>query len=262
MANADDETTTATREPVRGPLDSLAAIGRDLDRYQDFKIDARASLRQIGRAVRNRWKFETAVVALALLAASGIWLVPWPTLQTLKSWQQGIGALVGFVALAGAALINYALMRRRDARLRREYADGLRVALIGELHHLERRLREDRRWAQVDHTPADHDKPPNAYDRAKVWLTDTETPLYESMRDRLDRLTPLECRDVVAAYKILERNRAKIRDALDDGRDCQILQTMKASEPIDLIKKSKKRLDQERTGPTLELEELREHLPS
>lgn len=55
----------------------------------------------------------------------------------VKSWQTGIGALVGslggLLAILGGALYNAALTRDRDDRLRREDARSLAIALHGEL---------------------------------------------------------------------------------------------------------------------------------
>jgi hypothetical protein len=51
----------------------------------------------------------------------------------LRSWQQGLAALLGFIALMSAAVWNFHLNRRRDAALRAEEANSVAVALYGEI---------------------------------------------------------------------------------------------------------------------------------
>ncbi len=53
--------------------------------------------------------------------------------EELKSWQSGIGSVLGFGALMVAALWNFHLNRRRDARLREEEALSIAAALYGEI---------------------------------------------------------------------------------------------------------------------------------
>jgi hypothetical protein len=53
--------------------------------------------------------------------------------EELKTWQTGIGALLGFVALMVAALWNFHLNRRRDASIRKEEALSVAAALYGEI---------------------------------------------------------------------------------------------------------------------------------
>jgi len=60
--------------------------------------------------------------------------------EELKSWQQGIGALSGFLALMLAALFNYRLNRRRDQALRKEEALSIVVGLYGEIILLRKEL--------------------------------------------------------------------------------------------------------------------------
>ncbi len=56
-----------------------------------------------------------------------------------KTWQQGIGALVGFLGLMSAALWNFKLNRRRDAALREEEMKSVAAALYGEMRLLRQR---------------------------------------------------------------------------------------------------------------------------
>jgi hypothetical protein len=51
----------------------------------------------------------------------------------LKSWQTGIGAAFGFVALMLGALFNFHLNRRRDAALRRDESLAVATALYSEI---------------------------------------------------------------------------------------------------------------------------------
>jgi hypothetical protein len=53
--------------------------------------------------------------------------------EELKTWQTGIGALLGFVALIVAALWNFHLNRRRDDHLRKEEMRSVAAALYGEI---------------------------------------------------------------------------------------------------------------------------------
>ena len=66
---------------------------------------------------------------------------PWLCLYAeAKQWQTGIGALLGFLALMGAALFNFYLNRRRDARLQREEMVSVAAALYGEILLLRKEL--------------------------------------------------------------------------------------------------------------------------
>jgi hypothetical protein len=51
----------------------------------------------------------------------------------LKGWQTAIGSVLGFLALMVAALWNFRLNRRRDARLREEEVISVAAALYGEI---------------------------------------------------------------------------------------------------------------------------------
>jgi hypothetical protein len=57
-----------------------------------------------------------------------------------KTWQQGIGALMGFMGLMIAALWNFKLNRRRDAALRLEEMKSVAAALYGEMRMLRARV--------------------------------------------------------------------------------------------------------------------------
>jgi hypothetical protein len=60
--------------------------------------------------------------------------------QELKSWQTGIAAFLGFIALVVGALINFSLNRRRDKALGREEAQAVAAALYGEITSVRERL--------------------------------------------------------------------------------------------------------------------------
>src|SRR4051812_23625280 len=55
----------------------------------------------------------------------------------LKSWQGGIGALIGaffgFIALIVGALFNYHLSRKRDSHLRADEVRAVAAAIYGEI---------------------------------------------------------------------------------------------------------------------------------
>jgi hypothetical protein len=53
--------------------------------------------------------------------------------EELKTWQTGLGALLGFVALMSAALWNFHLNRRRDKRLQLEETKSVAAAFYGEI---------------------------------------------------------------------------------------------------------------------------------
>lgn len=53
--------------------------------------------------------------------------------QELKTWQQGLAALLGFMGLMAAALWNFRLNRKRDALLRFEEMISVTAALYGEM---------------------------------------------------------------------------------------------------------------------------------
>jgi len=54
-------------------------------------------------------------------------------LVEIKSWQQGIAAIVAFCGLIVAALYNARLNRKRDERLRQEEVRSVAAALYGEM---------------------------------------------------------------------------------------------------------------------------------
>jgi hypothetical protein len=58
----------------------------------------------------------------------------------LKTWQQGLAALVGFIALISAAMWNFHLNRRRDAELRLDEVRAILAALYGEIIVLREQL--------------------------------------------------------------------------------------------------------------------------
>lgn len=57
--------------------------------------------------------------------------------EELLAWQQGIGAFVGLLALVLAALFNFWLNRRRDAKLRDEEIASIITAIYGEIIQLQ-----------------------------------------------------------------------------------------------------------------------------
>lgn len=58
----------------------------------------------------------------------------WSTIYSeLKSWQHGIAALLGLLALMAAALFNYRLNRLRDAALRKDEALSIAVGIYSEI---------------------------------------------------------------------------------------------------------------------------------
>jgi hypothetical protein len=58
----------------------------------------------------------------------------------LKAWQDGIGSILGFVALIAAALFNFHLTRRLERESRGREARAVAAALYGELLLLEDQL--------------------------------------------------------------------------------------------------------------------------
>ncbi len=58
----------------------------------------------------------------------------------LKSWQSGIAAILGFIALIVGALFNFRLNRRRDAGLRNDGTLGVAAALYGEILLMRERM--------------------------------------------------------------------------------------------------------------------------
>ena len=51
----------------------------------------------------------------------------------LKAWQTGLGAVIGFVTLAGVAWYNFHLNRKRDHQLRESEARSVAAAIYGEI---------------------------------------------------------------------------------------------------------------------------------
>jgi hypothetical protein len=60
--------------------------------------------------------------------------------EELKTWQTGLGAFIGFFALAAAALYNFYLNRRRDRENRREEMLATATAIYGEIVQLREQL--------------------------------------------------------------------------------------------------------------------------
>jgi hypothetical protein len=58
----------------------------------------------------------------------------------LKGWQTAIGSVLGFLALMVAALWNFHLNRRRDARVRNEEVVAIATGLYGEIINLRRHV--------------------------------------------------------------------------------------------------------------------------
>ena len=58
----------------------------------------------------------------------------------VRTWQQGIAALIGFTGLMIASLWNFRLNRRRDTALRDEEIKSVAAALYGEIRHLRVRV--------------------------------------------------------------------------------------------------------------------------
>jgi hypothetical protein len=54
-------------------------------------------------------------------------------LEDLKSWQGGIGSLLGLLAILIGALYNFHLNRKRDEKIRSDEANSVAAALYGEI---------------------------------------------------------------------------------------------------------------------------------
>ena len=70
----------------------------------------------------------------------------------LKAWQAGLGAIIGFAALAGAAWYNFHLNRKRDRQLREAEARSVAAAIYSEIIPLRDEM------AKLAKVVAHHDK--------------------------------------------------------------------------------------------------------
>lgn len=126
--------------------------------------------------------------------------------EILQGWQQAIGAIVGFVALAMAALFNAHLNRKRDDRL--QGRDGMLLArsLQAEVKTIVAQLRELRRFC-------DETKVKNPLDAAKKvqgMLVPIET-VYPQVGAKIGLLDERAAQAVVHFYGSL----AALRDCVD-----------------------------------------------
>ena len=213
MPAADDDA------PTTGSPTALA-------RYTRIKAAIGHRVANMARAVRARWKLEAAVAAVAAVAA-GLYALPW---DALRPWQQGLGAIVGFLALAGAALLNYALMRRRDTRLLAEEADRIRGALHSEIGWMRHESRNALMHINARFSPEQLGHPRNLRQ-----MRVSRLGVLDAYMDQLHKLTPTEARAVLQAYNVVARTNANIERLAQTSEDGDLSRTAAGHSAFDML---------------------------
>ena len=159
-----------------------------------------AARKEMGPRVRELWRVWSpeCTLGLVIFTAFAIWTIPLPDSETLRDWQQAIGAVIGFLALAGAALLNYSLMRRRDSRLAQENAQRIRRALLSELENTRGDLQFKSEWLRSG--SSEMGKSDNLQ-QMKIGRFD----VFDNLVDRIDVLTPDECKSLVDTHHTIMR---------------------------------------------------------
>lgn len=146
-----------------------------------------------------------AVAATALAQESTTEATIWQTLKDMPVWigaviGAAIAGIFGFISLAGAALLNAHLNRRRDDRLRRQESRALASALLSELLTIipalvARKTAVDGFMNKLKKEPA-----------SRSWIYRTMNfpslmvSVYQSSLDRLGLLPPIIGSDIVFLY--------------------------------------------------------------
>lgn len=208
--------------------------------------------------MRKKWKQTLKWTAYSLIG----WLVLWSVTQQLKipdpiswSWwqalrdlQTGIGAAIGLTAIVAGAILNAALVRRRDDRLRDEERKSLAAALAGEIDaivaHEKQLLRATEGEIDANQTNAVF------FDRVeKIFSVPRDTRVYQSSLSKTGLLTPELAGDTIDFYAFFERaNKAtalavdpnlSVKDRIDQILDIYEKILCKVPEGEDLAKRLK-----------------------
>jgi hypothetical protein len=125
--------------------------------------------------------------------------------EVLQGWQQAIGAIVGFVALAMAALFNAHLNRRRDDRL--QGLDGWLLArsLLAEVKTIVAQLRQLQRFC--DETKVNN--PLDAAKKVQSMLVPVET-IYPQVGAKIGLLHDAAAQAVSLFYSSLAALRDRV----------------------------------------------------
>ncbi len=164
----------------------------------------------------------TAAVSALIVIAVALWVglvgmkASWSAwYDEIKSWQLGLGAFAGLVAIIAGAMVNAELTRDRDDRLRDRDAKALADALHGEATVAVYRLRfvQTRLKWLADHQPIDV--------RQIEALAIPRFIIYEASLDRLGLLGDL-VPDVADFFESLESVRSNfgaiVRASKSTGR--------------------------------------------
>ncbi|WP_143006210.1 hypothetical protein [Limimonas halophila] len=178
---------------------------------------------------RPWWQWKLALVCRSLvpagpkhigwavgLAASGgfaVVLIP-PVMREPNQWQQAIGAVIGFLGLAAAALLNAKFERQRDDRNDAKHADAIRQVFMAELFRLqemERNIYDPGLDIDKENTPIEEYRR-RLQEAISEWLRNLNTPIYKQYQDRLDSLSAIECKYVLEFYNFLEKARRSVNE--------------------------------------------------
>jgi len=106
--------------------------------------------------------------------------------EELKGWQQGIAAILGFLALMAAALWNFRLNRRRDAHLRSEETSSIAAAIYGEIILLRKEAAQMARIVARRYADGASDLDKHFLEAHKF----SEPTLYRALASKIGMLSP------------------------------------------------------------------------
>jgi hypothetical protein len=129
--------------------------------------------------------------------------------QELKSWQTGIGALLGFIALGAGALINYHLARRRDKHVRNEEVISIALALYGEIVLLRMSMARLANYVAAKYMRSGYAQREGDFDQYFREMVEFPQPtMFPALASRLGMLPPAIALEIGKFYARVEEVRA------------------------------------------------------
>ncbi len=121
-----------------------------------------------------------------------------------KTWQTGIGAFLGFLALVTGVLFNFWLMRARDDRILQDEKRALLAAIYGEIVVLRERLASASKIVAHYHMIRDDERIDTEFLRN---YTPTEPQVYPSVLNRVGILNPNDLWSIVSFFSSYQEAR-------------------------------------------------------
>lgn len=131
--------------------------------------------------------------------------------DAIHQWQQAIGAIIGFLALAAAALFNAYLNRKRDDRLRKTDAKLIACALRSEVQGIVMQLRAINRFNK--NVPV---KTPLDAARKLKTITLPVATVYPQIVMKIGLLSPEVAEIVMQFYEVLAALRRSLNIEMPD----------------------------------------------